>query len=154
MKTTTSRKKKITNRRLILLAATLLFLQIVILMSLAFYQGFDLVSNRFSEATLDVLLLENQYDLTPVAERENIVPNKQVHKDPRVHNIEQTDAFVFLKITVPVVCSIKIALSDSIFKKLSAEEKNELSLFFVALYSFNALNLAIFISFALIFILL
>ena len=103
MKTTTSRKKKITNRRLILLAATLLFLQIVILMSLAFYQGFDLVSNRFSAATLDVLLLENQYDLTPVAERENIVPNKQVHKDPRVHNIEQTDAFVFLKITVPVV---------------------------------------------------
>ena len=102
MKTTTSRKKKITNRRLILLAATLLFLQIVILMSLAFYQGFDLVSNRFSAATLDVLLLENQYDLTPVAERENIVPNKQVHKDPRVHNIEQTDAFVFLKITVPV----------------------------------------------------
>ena len=97
------KRNKKSTRRILLAASAIIFVQIVLLVSLAFYQGFDLVTNRFSSINLDVLLLENRYDLASAEERSELVPNKQVEKDPRILNVEQADAFVFLKVTVPVV---------------------------------------------------
>ncbi len=100
-----ARQKKSDLRRKkdrLLIAAFVLLLLITLLTSLSFFISYDLVTNSFHSANLDILLLESQYDLTPADERNDLTPNKQLHKDPRIMNLEQADAFVFLKVTVPV----------------------------------------------------
>jgi|GEM_PF-5582463 len=100
-----ARQKKSDLRRKkdrLLIAAFVLLLLITLLTSLSFFISYDLVTNSFHSANLDILLLESQYDLTPADERNDLTPNQQLHKDPRIMNLEQADAFVFLKVTVPV----------------------------------------------------
>ena len=60
------------------------------------------LTNRFTKRDFGIELLEPQYDLLPEESRNNLVPNDTVTKDPKVKNTEDTDAFVFLKVTVPV----------------------------------------------------
>lgn len=60
------------------------------------------LTNRFTKRDFDIDLLEPQYDLLPEESRNNLVPNDTVAKDPKVKNTKDTDAFVFLKVTVPV----------------------------------------------------
>lgn len=105
MSQTKTRQKRSKLRRKkdnLLIAAFVLLGLITLLTSLAFFNSFDLVTNSFRSADLDILLLESNYDLMPPEERSQLIPNKQLPKDPRILNVEQTDAYVFLKVTVPV----------------------------------------------------
>ena len=97
-KTADLRKKK----NYTLIAAFILLILISILVSLAFFQGIDFVTNRFRAASLDISLLEENYDRLTDIQKRTLIPNRTLPKDPKIKNTDKTDAFVFLKITVPV----------------------------------------------------
>ena len=50
---------------------------------------------------LDISLTEPNWDKVPDKEKENIVPGKELVKDPTITNTGINDAFVFMKVTVP-----------------------------------------------------
>lgn len=94
-----NRKKK---KPPLLSPVTVLVWSVIVANSLAFFSSVDVVTNRFVAVTLTVDLLEPQFDRLSYQERMSMVPNKTLPKDPMVRNVDETDAFVFLKITVPV----------------------------------------------------
>lgn len=97
-KLTKTQKKKI----ITLLVAAYLLVGIVIILTISLFVTFDTVTNRFEAASLEISLLEDHYDRLSPSEKMTLVPNKTLPKDPRIQNIDKTDAFVFLKVTVPV----------------------------------------------------
>ncbi len=75
----------------------------LIFSSLAFLVRQDEVMNRISATNgLHIALIEEKYNQLPDEERTNLIPNRTIDKDPKVMNTDQADAFVFLKVTVPV----------------------------------------------------
>lgn len=73
--------------------------------SLAYFTGFDEVTNRFIAKSMDISLYEEKYNSLTEKQRSTLIPNKLLPKDPRVQNIKETDVFVFVKVTVPVYAS-------------------------------------------------
>ncbi|MEE3405080.1 MAG: glycine rich domain-containing protein, partial [Acutalibacteraceae bacterium] len=62
----------------------------------------DVVTNTFKASTLDIALIEENYDKLTEKQRFSLIPNRRLDKDPKIKNTDNTDAFVFLKVTVPV----------------------------------------------------
>lgn len=95
-----SNKLSMKNRRKRTLwtAGALLLLMIVNLITLAFFASRDEVTNRFNATNLDILLTEPHWN---PAKAKNVVPEQVLDKDPYVSNIDEVDAYVFLKVTVP-----------------------------------------------------
>lgn len=92
-------------KNLFLAAALVLILLIVlvlVLSSLAHFTSRDAVTNRYSAADLDIKIVEDNFDRLPDTEKKFLEPNKLLDKDPRVRNTDHEDAFVFVRVTVPV----------------------------------------------------
>lgn len=71
---------------------------IVIGSTVAYFSSKDEASNRFVGSQFDILLTETKWD--PKAARE-VIPGDELEKNPQVTNIEQTDGYIFLRVTVP-----------------------------------------------------
>ena len=93
-------KKSINKRRANTLSAAiaLMVFMVVIIVTLAMFTSTDMVTNRFNGANLDILLTESKWD---PSKAKNIVPETVLDKNPTVTNIDEVDAYVFLKVTVP-----------------------------------------------------
>lgn len=83
-------------------AITVLLVILLIAFCIAAYVSTDMVTNRFNAESLDIELLEEQYDRLTAEQRSSVIPNRELPKDPKIRNTDKTDAFVFLRITVPV----------------------------------------------------
>ena len=103
-------KKKIL--KYLMLADVILIL--TMLLSLAFMSGFDEVTNRFKIKNMDIALYENNYSNLTNKQKSTLIPNSVLPKDPLVKNTDQTDAFVFIKVTVPVYNSTNVAPDGTI----------------------------------------
>ena len=93
------RKKK---RRSPAMAAVLvaLVIMMVLITTLAMFTSRDLITNRFESGKLDIVLLEPNWKPSQAA---YVQPGDSIPKDPQVKNADETDAYVFLKVTVPYV---------------------------------------------------
>ena len=87
------------------LAVTDLVLILILSTTLAFFTGYDEVSNRFEAKNMNIDLYELNYSMLSEKQKSTLVPNRILPKDPRIQNTDQTDVFVFLKVTVPVYYS-------------------------------------------------
>jgi len=89
----------------------LVVLIIILLITLAMFMSYDEVTNVFLAGKLDIVLTEEKWDKLPPEEKENIVPNAELDKDPKIIN-KEVDADVFLEVTVPYV-TLKIDDNDT-----------------------------------------
>ncbi len=78
----------------------------------AYFTATDNVTNRWTVGNVDIELQEPQYDASE-DERTDIVPNKDLAKDPQIRNTGSNDAFVFIKVTVPKA-DVIVAAQDGI----------------------------------------
>lgn len=92
---------------LALIGAVILVL-VVILITLMSFVSYDEVTNRLIAATLNISLQEDNFDHLTEEEKAALVPNKRLPKDPKVQNTDKTDAFVFLKVTMPVYYATRV----------------------------------------------
>ncbi len=76
----------------------LVFLLLILTLTLAMFASFDEVTNRIEAGRVDIVLTETKWD---PSEAKNIVPNAVLDKNPRIINNEETDVYVFLKVSVP-----------------------------------------------------
>lgn len=102
MKDITASRKRWGKKQWFFCVLIVLVISVIVVLSLAFLITSDLVTNRFQAVTLEIALFEDNFDRLEPSDRVNLVPNKLLPKDPKVKNTNETDAFVFLKITVPV----------------------------------------------------
>ena len=79
-----------------------LFIVLAIAFTISAFTSRDSITGRLSAGTLEITLLEENFDALPASQRQNIVPRRLTPKDPKVKNSDTTDAFVFLRVTVPV----------------------------------------------------
>lgn len=79
-------------------AIIVVFLLIVVMITLAMFTSFDLVTNRFDAGKVDIVLTETKWKPEDATK---LVPGEDLDKNPVIVNNEQTDVFVFLKVTVP-----------------------------------------------------
>ena len=102
----------------------LLVLVIVLAISfcLSAFVSSDSITNRFTASSLDIALIEENYDKLTEKQRSELIPNRTLPKDPKVKNTDETDAFVFLKITVPVG-SVTDVLEDGTRTVKEAQEQ-------------------------------
>lgn len=75
----------------------------VIAWSFAFLRSIDEVTNTFTTRNLDILLTETEYPGNFDKSVTDILPYDEIPKNPQITNSGNNDAFVFLRITVPVV---------------------------------------------------
>ena len=83
-------------------ALLVLLLTFFVAFCISAFVSSDYVTNRFTSTTLDIELLEENYDRLTFQQRNSLIPNTELPKDPKIMNTDKTDAFVFLRITVPV----------------------------------------------------
>lgn len=83
--------------------ACVLVLAAVIAWSFAFLRSKDEVTNTFTTRNLDILLTETEYPGNFDKRVTGILPYDEIPKNPQITNSGNNDAFVFLRITVPVV---------------------------------------------------
>ena len=79
-----------------------LVLVLIVAFCLSAFVSQDMVTNRFRTQSLNVQLIESNYDKLTKKEKSSLIPNSCIDKDPKIRNTDETDAFVFLKVTVPV----------------------------------------------------
>lgn len=76
----------------------LLFIGIIAMLSLAMFASYDNVTNVFNAITLDIVLIEPDWNPD---DGQNVVPNEEIPKNPKIVNNDAADAYVFLRVTVP-----------------------------------------------------
>lgn len=91
------------------LAVSLILILSLMLFTIMSFVSFDQASNRFRTAALDISLHETNFDRLSERDKTTLIPNKTLPKDPKVQNTDETDAFVFLKVTMPVYYVTKVA---------------------------------------------
>ena len=95
-------KNKKTKRMILLSLSAVIIIVALIIYSLAYFIRQDEVTNRFTASTLDIALIEEKYDQLTQQQRTTLIPNRKLDKDPKIQNTDETNAYVFLKVTVPV----------------------------------------------------
>ena len=83
-------------KRIRLLAASIAALAIIAGIA-AFFTNKDLVTNVFQASRLRIKVIEPNWHPNPT-----IVPEQEIPKDPFIKNTEETSAYVFMEVTVPV----------------------------------------------------
>ena len=109
-------EKKMQKKRIALMGvATALIATMAIGGTMAYLTDNEMHDNTFTIGNVKVDLVEANYNTTdddsdgvPDA-YEDLVPNQQVKKDPKVVNTGINDAIVFMKVTVPVASVTKVA---------------------------------------------
>ena len=94
--------KKNKSRPLSLTALLVLVIVLAISFCLSAFVSSDYITNRFTASSLDIALIQENYDKLTEKQRSELIPNRTLPKDSKVKNTDETDAFVFLKITVPI----------------------------------------------------
>ena len=107
MKNTSTVRTKKKRSPAIRAALVSLLIMMTLVVTLAMFTSGDLVTNRFESGRLDIVLLEPNWEPSDAV---NVVPGDTIPKDPQVQNVDETDAYVFLKVTVPCV---DLKLDDS-----------------------------------------
>ncbi len=97
--------KKVTKKALIACAAAAIMMVGGVS---AYFTATDTATNTWTIGNVAIDLQEPEYD---ASDKENIVPNQVLAKDPMVENTGTNDAFVFMKVSIPKA-SVKIAEAD------------------------------------------
>lgn len=112
--------KKTNKKRIMILIAVALLLLIGSVS--AYFTSTDTAKNTWTVGEVEIDLQEPLYDEKNPEESQNMTPNKVVHKDPKVENTGENDAFVFLKVSVPkaniAVASQDGSKQDSVIQEL------------------------------------
>lgn len=118
------KRKKFSKKDILLwLSIADLLMIFVVSISLAYFTSFDEVTNRLYGKSMEIALYEYNYNRLTETQKSTLIPNKLLPKDPNVQNTNESDVYVFLKVTVPVK-----QLSDigDTGKSRSAEHRQEL----------------------------
>lgn len=75
---------------------------IIAIITFAFLNMQDIVSNVFSVGNIKIALSETNYPGNTNSAVTNLLPNSEVPKNPRITNVGINDAYVFLRVSVPV----------------------------------------------------
>ncbi len=82
---------------------------LLIIITLAFLNSNDTVTNTFTSGDVKIALTEPNYPGNDSPEVNDLVPYDTVKKDPKITNTGSNDAVVFLKVTVPMA---KVTVAD------------------------------------------
>lgn len=74
----------------------------------AYFTDTDKITNTFTVGKVDVTPSEPSWPETPP---EDIVPNQEVPKDPKISNVGANPAYVFLQVKIPTA-KVKVANTD------------------------------------------
>ncbi|MBQ8920869.1 MAG: hypothetical protein IJ060_01745 [Oscillospiraceae bacterium] len=103
--------------RLRLLAAAIASLMIIAGL-IAYFSSKDAATNRFGSAKLRIRVTEPHWNNNPT-----IVPEQKIDKDPYIVNTDETPAYVFMQVTVPVE-AVLLEQSDGDKGKLITSESS------------------------------
>ena len=95
--------------------------QVVIVMALvaimaitgtaAYFTASEEATNKWTVGKVTIDLQEEEYEKHKEEETKDITPNMELHKDPKVHNTGNNDAFVFMRVRIPKA-TVKVAAQN------------------------------------------
>ncbi len=95
--------------------------QVVIVMALvaimaitgtaAYFTASEEATNKWTVGKVMIDLQEEEYEKHKEEETKDITPNMELHKDPKVHNTGNNDAFVFMRVRIPKA-TVKVAAQN------------------------------------------
>ena len=88
------RKKNI--RLLVVLGSAVVL--VLIGSTMAYFTSTDAVTNKFISSSFDITLTETKWN---AEKAKNVIPGDELDKNPQVINNEETDGYIFLRVTVP-----------------------------------------------------
>ncbi len=94
-------KKKKTKRFILYIAGSLAAAAIIVGIA-AFLMSYDETTNVFTAGNVKIVLTENKYPGNDSPEVKDIVPFTEIEKNPVITNTGSNNAYVFLRLTVPV----------------------------------------------------
>lgn len=100
---------KVKNKYIIIAAALAVLMAIT--GTAAYFTASDEALNTWTVGKVEIELQEEEYDEYKDEETEDITPNSELHKDPKVLNTGNNDAFVFMRVRVPKA-TVKVAGQD------------------------------------------
>lgn len=80
---------------------------VVISSTMAFFSSNDNTTNKFIGTRFDISLTETKWDAEQAKE---VIPGQELDKNPQITNKEQTEGYVFLRVTVP--CDTQMVDND------------------------------------------
>ena len=80
---------------------------VVISSTMAFFSSNDNTTNKFIGTRFDISLTETKWDAEQAKE---VIPGQELDKNPHITNKEQTECYVFLRVTVP--CDTQMVDND------------------------------------------
>lgn len=92
-------------RKKIILAAIALFAILVVGGATAYFTDTEKTTNTFTLGSVDITLTEEHW---VAANAQGILPGKTLPKDPRVTNVGESSAYVFLKVQEPCYNTTKV----------------------------------------------
>ena len=85
----------------------------------AYFTDTDKITNTFTVGKVDVTPSEPSWD--PENPPEDIVPNQEFPKDPKISNVGANPAYVFLQVKIPTA-NVKVANADGTVKEAALTE--------------------------------
>ena len=85
------------NKKKTIIAAIVLLLVLLVGGAIAYFTDTDAKTNTFTIGNVDIQLNE----VWNAADGEGVVPGQKIDKKPTVENIGESDAYVFLEVTIP-----------------------------------------------------
>lgn len=77
----------------------------------AYFTASEEAVNKWTVGKVEIDLEETEYEKHKEEESKDITPNMELHKDPKVINTGNNDAFVFMKVRIPKA-TVKVAAQD------------------------------------------
>ncbi|MBE6877099.1 MAG: hypothetical protein E7496_10370 [Ruminococcus sp.] len=69
----------------------------------AMFSSSDFVTNSLSASHFDIELIESKWNYS----HNNVTPNEELDKDPKIKNNGDTDAYVFIEVSVPYYSNVR-----------------------------------------------
>ena len=96
--------KQSNKKRLIKISGVLLLLAVLFIVgTLAFFHSVDETTNTFTSGDVHIILKEPDYPGNYDSKVTNLTPYSEISKNPMITNVGINDAFVFMRVTVPVL---------------------------------------------------
>ena len=87
---------------IMILTGCIVLLIAVIIGTIAFFTSNNSVTNTLTVGNVHIYLSETEYPGNDASEVTNMISYSEVAKNPQITNVGTNDAFVFLRVTVPV----------------------------------------------------
>lgn len=122
------------NKKIIIIISITVLAAILLITGISAYltSSTETVENTFTIGKVEIKLEEPSWDGAEDTDNdgipnfaENVVPNQTILKDPQIKNTGENEAYVYIKVTVPVE-EVIIADEDG---TITSNEKNETDLF-------------------------